>query len=97
MGMKRLQHNSYTLPPNFNISNGHDDDDDDNNNNNKFTKLVWIRDQLDVTLCYPLFLLYNLLNMFRTTMCLSSGADDCVVLSHVLALCRGCRKAVRTG
>jgi len=32
-------------------------------------------------LCYPLFLLYKLLNMFRATMCPSSGADDCVVLS----------------
>ena len=31
-------------------------------------------------LCYPLFLLYKLLNMFRATMCPSSGADDCVVL-----------------
>ena len=30
---------------------------------------------------YPLFLLYKLLNMFRATMCPSSGADDCVVLS----------------
>jgi len=28
-----------------------------------------------------LFLLYKLLNMFRATMCPSSGADDCVVLS----------------
>ena len=35
-------------------------------------------------MCYPLFLLYKLLNMFRATMCPSSGADDCVVLSpHV--------------
>jgi len=25
---------------------------------------VWIRNQLDVTLCYPFFLLYKLLNMF---------------------------------
>ena len=32
-------------------------------------------------LCYPLFLFYKLLNMFRATMCPSSGADDCVVLS----------------
>jgi len=31
-------------------------------------------------LCYPLFLPYKLLNMFRATMCPSSGADDCVVL-----------------
>jgi len=41
---------------------------------------MWIRNQLDVTLCYPLFLFY-LLNMFRATMCPSSGADDCVMLS----------------
>jgi len=32
-------------------------------------------------LCYPLFLLYKLLNMFRAIICPSSGADDCVVLS----------------
>ena len=32
-------------------------------------------------LCYPLFLLYKLLNMFRTTICPSSGADDWLVLS----------------
>ena len=44
--------------------------------------VVWIRNQLDVTLCYSLFLLYKLLNMFRATMCPSSGADDCVVLSR---------------
>jgi len=37
---------------------------------------VWIRNQLDVTLCYPLFLLYKLFNMFRATMCPSSGADE---------------------
>jgi len=41
---------------------------------------VWKRNQPDVTLCYPLFLLYKLLNMFRATMCPSSGADDCEVL-----------------
>jgi len=32
-------------------------------------------------LCYPLFLFYKLLNMFRASMCPSSGDDDCVVLS----------------
>jgi len=56
---------------------------------------VWIRNQLDVTLCYPLFLLYKLLNMFRATMCPSSGADDCIVLSQrvgiVLWLQEGCQ------
>ena len=46
-------------------------------------------------LCYPLFLLYKLLNMFRATMCQSSGADDCGVLSPrvdiVLWLQEGCQ------
>jgi len=32
-------------------------------------------------LCYPLFLFYKMLNMFRATMCPSSGADGCVTLS----------------
>jgi hypothetical protein len=32
-------------------------------------------------LCYPLFLLYMLLNMFQATICPSSGADDSLVLS----------------
>ena len=32
-------------------------------------------------LCYPSFLLYKLLHMFRTTIRSSSGADDYVVLS----------------
>jgi len=54
-----------------------------------------IRSQLDVTLCYPLFLFYKLLNMFRATMCPSSGADDCVVLSLrvciVPSLQQGCQ------
>ena len=42
------------------------------------------------------FLLYKLLNMFRATMCPSSGADEWVVFRHMLVLCRGCRKALRT-
>ena len=46
-----------------------------------------IRNQSDVTLCYPLFLLYKLLNMVRATMCPSSGADDCVVLSTRVGCC----------
>jgi len=32
-------------------------------------------------MCYPLFLLYKLRNMFRATMCPSSGTDDYVMLS----------------
>ena len=46
----------------------------------RFLSLMWIRNQLDV-MRYHLFLLYKLLNMFRATMCPSSGANDCVVLS----------------
>jgi len=46
-------------------------------------------------LCYPLFLLYKLLNAFRATMCPSSGDDDCIVLSPrvgiVLWLQEGCQ------
>ena len=37
-------------------------------------------------LFYPLFLLYKLLNMFLATMCPSSGADDCVVLSPCVGI-----------
>ena len=58
---------------------------------------VWIRNQLDVTFVLFLFLFYKLLNMFRATMCPSSGADECVVLSPRVGMCRGCRKAVKTG
>ena len=46
-------------------------------------------------LYYPLFLLYKLLNMFRATMCPSSGADYCVVLSPCVGvvpwLQKGCQ------
>jgi hypothetical protein len=34
--------------------------------------------------------------MFRATMCPSSGADDCVMLSSRVGMYRGCRKAVKT-
>ena len=37
-------------------------------------------------LCYLLFLPYKLLNMFRTTMCTSSGDDDCLVLSPCVGI-----------
>jgi len=37
-------------------------------------------------LCYPLFLFYKLLNMFRATMCPSSGSDDCVMLSPCVGI-----------
>jgi hypothetical protein len=39
---------------------------------------VWIRNKLDVTFCILYF--SSNLNMFRATMCPSSGADDCVML-----------------
>jgi len=45
-------------------------------------------------LCYPLFLLYKLLNMFRATMCPSSGGDCEVLLPRigiVLWLQEGCQ------
>jgi len=42
----------------------------------------WITNQIDVTFVLSfIFLFCKLLNMFRATMCPSSGADDCVVLS----------------
>ena len=41
---------------------------------------MWIRNEIDVTFVLSLFLFY-LLNMFRATMCPSSGADDCLILS----------------
>ena len=37
-----------------------------------------------------LFLLYKLLNMFRATQCLSSGADDFVEFLPRVVWCRGC-------
>ena len=45
------------------------------------------------TRCYIvlyLFLLYKLLNMFRATLCPSSGADDLVVFLPRVVQCRGC-------
>ena len=35
--------------------------------------------------------------MFRATMCPSSGADDCVMLSPRVGMCRGCGKVVKSG
>jgi hypothetical protein len=35
--------------------------------------------------------------VFRATVCPSSGADDCVMLSPRVGMCRGCRKAVKSG
>jgi hypothetical protein len=55
---------------------------------------VCISNQLDAT--YVLSFLYNLPNMFRATMCPSSGTDDCVVLSSRVGMWRGCRKVVET-
>ena len=47
-------------------------------------------------LCYPLFLLYKLLNMFRATMCPSPGADDCVVLSPRVGIVPWLQEGVRS-
>ena len=58
---------------------------------------VWIRKTNQMSLLYSLFIFYQLLNMFRATMCPSSGADDCVILQPRVGKCRGCRKAVKTG
>jgi len=44
----------------------------------------------------PLFF-YLLLNMFRATMCPSSGADNCVILYPCFGRCRACGKVVKTG
>jgi len=42
-------------------------------------------------------LFYYLLNMFRATMCPSSGDDDCVILKTCVGICRGRGKVVKTG
>jgi len=50
---------------------------------------MWNKKPAGCHLVLYLFLLYKLLNMFRATLCPSSGADDLVVfLPHVV--CRGC-------
>ena len=41
---------------------------------------MWIRKTNYMSLLHSLILFYQLLNMFRATMCPSSGADDCVML-----------------
>jgi hypothetical protein len=41
-------------------------------------------------------LFYLLLNMFRATMCPSSGADEYVILYSCVGMCRGWRKVVKT-
>jgi len=46
-----------------------------------------IRNQLVDVICVILyFFFYKLLNMFRATMCPSSGADDCRVLSPCVGI-----------
>jgi len=52
---------------------------------------MWIKRPTRSHLVIYLFLLYNLLNMFRTILCPSSGADDLVVFFRCVAepwLCR---------
>ena len=51
----------------------------------KRNNLCGLRDQLDVTLVLYLFLLYSLLDMFRATLCPSSGTDDLVVFFRCVA------------
>ena len=55
------------------------------------------KNQLDVTFYILYFSSNSLLNMFRVTMCPSSGADDCVMLLPRVGMCRGCREVVKTG
>jgi len=43
---------------------------------------MWNKKPTRCHLVLYLFLLYKLLNMFRATLCPSSGADDLVVLQH---------------
>ena len=45
--------------------------------------LMWNKKPTRCHLVLYLFLLYNLFNMFRATLCPSSGADDLVVFFHV--------------
>ena len=52
---------------------------------------MWIKRPTRYHLVIYLFLLYSLLNMFRATLCPSSGADDLVVYFRCVAepwLCR---------
>ena len=44
---------------------------------------MWNKKPTRCHLVLYLFLLYKLLNMFRATLCPSSGADDLVVFFHV--------------
>jgi len=44
---------------------------------------MWSKKPTRCYLVLYLFLLYKLLNMFRTTLCPSSGADNLVVFFHV--------------
>ena len=51
---------------------------------------MWNKKPTRCHLVLYLFLLYKLLNMFRATLCPSSGADDLVVFVPRMVLCRGC-------
>ena len=50
---------------------------------NEGGKSMWSKKPTSCHLVLYLFLLYKLLNMFRATLCPSSGADDLVVFFHV--------------
>ena len=51
---------------------------------------MWNKKPTRCHLVLYLFLLYKLLNMFRATLCPSSGADDLVVFLPHVVWCRGC-------
>ena len=51
---------------------------------------IWNKKPTRCHLVLYLFSLYKQLNMFRATLCPSSGADDSVVLSPCVVQCRGC-------
>jgi len=51
---------------------------------------MWIKKPTRYHLVVYLLLLYKLVNMFRATLCPSSGADDLVVLFPHVVSCHGC-------
>jgi len=51
---------------------------------------MWNKKPTRCHLVLYLFLLYNLLNMFRAALCPSSGAVDLVVFLPGVVQCRGC-------
>ena len=58
---------------------------------------MWNKKPTRCHLVLYLFLLYKLLNMFRATLCPSSGADDLVVFFHVGVVQWLCRQSDPAG